>query len=102
MPRLTIDVSDEHAEFIEEEIATGRANSRADAIATIIGEARRYQALEEIGQLAREGIESGEPIPITPEYWEKKKQLIRKVQRARTKRLAASSFARERTGNSTR
>jgi antitoxin ParD1/3/4 len=82
---MTIDVSDENAQFIEQDIAAGRAASRTDAIASIIREARRYRALEEVGRLAREGIESGEPIPITPEYWEKKDELIRNRRRTRSK-----------------
>jgi antitoxin ParD1/3/4 len=82
---MTIDVSEEHAEFIEQDIAAGRAASRAEAIAVIIREARHYRVLEEIGRLAQEGIDSGEPIPITPEYWEKKKQALRGRHRTRSK-----------------
>ena len=85
MPRVTVELSAEDAAFIEDEVSAGRAGSRAEAVAAFIREAQRYRALEEIGRLAREGIESGDPIPVTPEYWEKKRQVFAARRRTRSK-----------------
>jgi len=85
MPRMTIEFSTEHAALIENEINSGRASTRNEAMAAIIRQAVRFRELEELGRLAKEGIESGEPIPVTPAYWQKKKRAIDARQRARAK-----------------
>ena len=85
MPRVTVELSAEDAALIEDEIAAGRAASRTEAVAAFIGEAQRYRALEEVGRLAQERIASGDPIPVTPEYWEKKRQAFAARRRAQPK-----------------
>jgi Arc/MetJ-type ribon-helix-helix transcriptional regulator len=84
MPRVTVELTEEDVASIEDEVSAGRAGSRAEAVAAFIREAQRFRALEEIGRLAREGIESGEPIPVTPAYWEKKRKAF-EARRARPK-----------------
>jgi Arc/MetJ-type ribon-helix-helix transcriptional regulator len=84
MPRITIELSDEDVASIEAEVDAGRAANRATAVAALIDDARRYRVLEEIGRLAQEGIESGEPIPVTPEYWQKKRAAFRARRKLRS------------------
>ena len=85
MPRMTIEISTEHAALIDDEVNSGRASTRKEAMATIIREALRFRELEELGRLAKEGIRSGEPIPVNAAYWQKKKRAIDARQRTRSK-----------------
>jgi antitoxin ParD1/3/4 len=74
MPRLTVDVSEADAEFIESQVTAGRGATRTEVVAGLIREARERAALEYLDQLVREGLDSGPPIPVTDEYWERRRQ----------------------------
>ena len=48
---------------------------------------QKRRAQEKLEALLLEGINSGKPIEITPEYWEKKRQqLVRRHRQAKGKR----------------
>ncbi len=39
-----------------------------------LAEDQERAALERLGQLVKEGLESGDPIPVTDEFWERRRQ----------------------------
>lgn len=74
MPRVSVELSAEDFAYLEAELADGAGKSISDLLARAIKDYRRARGLEELERLAKEGIDSGEPIEITPDYWERKKQ----------------------------
>jgi len=58
--------------FVDEQVAAGRFSSPSDYIVSLVEEARRNAARERLEQLLLEGLDSGPPIEVTPDYWEKK------------------------------
>jgi antitoxin ParD1/3/4 len=74
MPRLTIELSADDLAYLEAELADGRGRTLDDLLAQAVHEYRRARGAKELDRLVEEAIDSGEPIEITPDYWERKKQ----------------------------
>lgn len=74
MPKVTVELSQGELEYLEAELADGRGKSVADLLSRAIQDYRRARGAEELDRLVEEAIDSGEPIEITPDYWERKKQ----------------------------
>lgn len=66
-------------EFIDQQIARLGLDTPSDYVYELVREAQERLSEERIEQLLLEAIDSGEPIEVTPEYWEKKRaELIEK------------------------
>jgi Arc/MetJ-type ribon-helix-helix transcriptional regulator len=74
MPRISIDLSPDDFAFVETEIVEASLGSASELVRIALAEYRRGRALDEVDRLVEEALESGEPIPVTPEYWERKKR----------------------------
>lgn len=62
-------------EFVEQQIASGEYSTVSEYFSELVREdKRRKEVLEE---LLLKGLDSGQPIDVTPEYWEKKKAVLR-------------------------
>lgn len=83
MPRVTVDLSADDLAYLEAELADGRAKSVDDLFARAVKDYRRARGAEELDRLVDEAIDSGEPVEITPDYWERKKQEFLARRRAR-------------------
>jgi hypothetical protein len=73
MSRLTVALSAEDLAYLEAELADGRGKSVNDLPAQAIKDYRRARGAEELDRLLEEAIDNGEPVEITPDYWERKK-----------------------------
>jgi antitoxin ParD1/3/4 len=83
MPQLQIVLSDDNQAFVSEQVAAGQFAGPSDYIATLLETARKKAIRERVDALLIEGLDSGTPIEVTPEYWRKKKEeLARKYGRA--------------------
>jgi antitoxin ParD1/3/4 len=71
---ITVQLPDTAQSFIDEQVASGRFTSPSDFIANLVEQARRQAAHERIENLLLEGLDSGPPIEVTPDYWEKRKE----------------------------
>jgi antitoxin ParD1/3/4 len=85
MPKVNVELSQDDLDYLEAELADGCGKSVDDLLTRAIKDYRRARGLEELERLAQEGIDSGEPFEVTPEYWERKKQEFLARRRASTK-----------------
>src|SRR5687767_3814460 len=72
MNTLTITLSDAQKEFVSREVAEGKYASPEELIRHLLDEAQKRKAHERVEELLLEGLNSGDPIPVTAEYWEEK------------------------------
>jgi antitoxin ParD1/3/4 len=83
MPDLSIHLSDDSQAFVQDQVAAGSFSSPSDYVASLIESARKQAAHSRVEALLIEGLESGPPIDVSPEYWrQKKEEWSRKYDRA--------------------
>jgi antitoxin ParD1/3/4 len=61
-------------EFVEAEAARSGCTTTSEYVRRLIHDAQRRTAQEELERKLVLGLDSGEPIDITPEYWERKRR----------------------------
>jgi len=73
--------------FVLERVAEGGYSGVNEYINQLINDDRRRRAEERVALLIAEGLQSGEPIPVTPDYWDvKKRQFIERAGKVITPR----------------
>jgi antitoxin ParD1/3/4 len=70
---MNISLPDPLKEFVEAQVRAGGYSSASEYIRELIRRAQKEHSEEELERLLLEGLKSGEPIPVTPEYWAKKR-----------------------------
>jgi len=63
-------------EFIDAQLAENGYSTASEYIGALIREEQKRQAEEKLEALLIEGLESGPPIEVTPEFWEKKRTAL--------------------------
>jgi len=71
MTSIQITLPESANRFIEEQIATGKYDSASKLVLDLVEKARIQAAKENLAELIREGMESGEGIEVTDEFWER-------------------------------
>jgi antitoxin ParD1/3/4 len=69
---LNISLPTELRAFIEERARLGGFHSVSEYMRDVMRQERRRVEQEKLERLLLEGLESGEPIPVTKEYFERK------------------------------
>ena len=73
--------------WVEAQIEAGRYGNLSEYIRELIRRDQDRAAQERLERLLLEGLESGNPIDVTPEFWERKKQeLIRRSEKLSRKK----------------
>ncbi len=62
--------------FLDEQVAKAGNGTASDFILKLLREEQKRQLRAEIDATLIASIESGEPIEITPEYWEQKRRRL--------------------------
>jgi antitoxin ParD1/3/4 len=62
--------------FVQERVAEGGYSSASEYVRELIRADQRRKAQDRIDALLLQGLDSGEPIPVTREYWEEKKRQL--------------------------
>src|SRR5690349_14215480 len=71
---VEIQLPDALAKFVEAEAEAGSfENPSAYVEELVVREAQRMAVSRRLEELVREGLESGEPIEVTPEWWARKR-----------------------------
>lgn len=81
MTTLNISLPDSMRAFIDEQIALGGYSTASEYIRDLIRQAQKQAAQEKLDSLLIEGLESGEPIEITDEWWQAKQERLIKLRR---------------------
>jgi antitoxin ParD1/3/4 len=74
MSALTVSLSDDAREFVEAEATAGGFESPDSYIQGLIRAEQKRKAREKLEALIIEGLESGEPTPMTAEDWDSLRQ----------------------------
>lgn len=87
MASLNISLPQSMKDFVEGQVESAGFSTPSEYIRSLIRDDQKRRSDEKLEALLLEGLNSGEPIEITPEFWERKRtQLIerhRKKTRAR-------------------
>ena len=79
MTSLNISLPQTLKDFVEGQVETHGFSTPSEYIRSLIRDDQKRQAEERLEALLLEGLNSGEPIEITPESWERKRaQLVEK------------------------
>lgn len=77
MTSLNISLPLSLKEYVEKQVAAGGYSTPSEYLRELLRQDQKQRAEEKLEALLLEGLDSGEPIEITPEYWERKRsQLI--------------------------
>jgi antitoxin ParD1/3/4 len=76
MTTLNISLPDAMRAFIDEEIAKGGYSTASEYIRDLIRQAQKKAEEKKLETMLLEGLDSGEPIEVTDEWWEQKRTQI--------------------------
>jgi antitoxin ParD1/3/4 len=74
MTQLTIALPDQAQSYINEQLAEGSYATVDELIVSLILAEEKRQTQHKLNTMIREGLQSGEPIAITDEWWEKNRE----------------------------
>lgn len=84
MDTMNVALPESLKSFVQERVADGGYSSVSEYIRELIRADQKHRLEERIDALLLEGLDSGAPIEVTPDYWESKKQKL-------TERLAKAN-----------
>ena len=90
---MTISLPDELKSFIEQRTKAGSFASNSEFIRQLVREDQKRAERERLEGLLLEGLDSGQPIRATDEYW---KDLRKRVEQRNTGRVASAAKAGKR------
>ncbi|WP_315790891.1 ribbon-helix-helix domain-containing protein [Fischerella sp. JS2] len=73
MTNINIFLSDSMKTFVEEQVTKGGYGSISEYLIELINQDQQRKAQEYTEELLIEGLESGEAIEVTDEWWEQKR-----------------------------
>jgi antitoxin ParD1/3/4 len=76
METMNIALPESMKHFVQEQVTEGGYSSVSEYVRDLIRAAQKRKAEERIDTLLLEGLDSGQPIPVTAEYWEEKKRRL--------------------------
>jgi antitoxin ParD1/3/4 len=71
---LNVSLPRPQREFVEAEAARSGCTTTSEYVRRLIHDAQKRAAHDELERKLLEGLRSGAPIEITPEYWERKRK----------------------------
>lgn len=79
MTTLNILLPDFMQAFVAEQVAKGGYSNASEYIHHLISQAHKQAQQEQLEAMLLDGLESGEPIEVTDEWWEQKRaQLVQR------------------------
>jgi len=66
---MNISLPDEMRAFVEEQLKNGGYSTASEYVRELIRNAQKEKAKARLEALLLEGLDSGDPIDVTPEYW---------------------------------
>jgi antitoxin ParD1/3/4 len=84
METMNIALPESMKHFVQERVTAGGYSSVSEYVRELIRADQKRKTEERIDTLLLEGLESGQPVAVTDEYWDEKKRKL-------TERLAKAS-----------
>jgi antitoxin ParD1/3/4 len=94
MTSMNISLPEEMKAFVDEQMSGGAYGSASEYVRELIRQAQRRAAQERLENRLLDGLDSGEPIPVSPAFWEKRRKILAariKTRRRRTGKRGKSS-----------
>ncbi len=89
MTTVTISLPDSLKEFVDTQVATKGYGNVSEYFRSLLREAQQNEADARLEALLLEGLASGDPIPVTKEFWEsfaaKTEKIVEKYATRKTK-----------------
>jgi antitoxin ParD1/3/4 len=101
MPTLTISMPDSLKTFIEGEVETRGYGNVSEYVRTLVRGEQERQANVRLEALLLEGLNSGEPVDVTPEFWSELRHDAATIL-ARQKKSGKGQAKRESSGAASR
>jgi antitoxin ParD1/3/4 len=76
METMNIALPESMKHFVQERVTKGGYSSVSEYVRELIRADQKRKVEERIDTLLLEGVESGQPIPVTEEYWDEKKRKL--------------------------
>ena len=76
METMNIALPESMKHFVQERVTEGGYSSVSEYIRELIRADQKRNAQERIDSLLLEGLDSGKPVAVTPEYWAEKKRRL--------------------------
>jgi antitoxin ParD1/3/4 len=76
MDTMNVALPESMKSFVQDRVAEGGYSSVSEYIRELIRADQKRKAEERIDALLLEGLDSGQPVSVTSEYWEAKKQKL--------------------------
>ena len=76
MDTMNIAPPESMKQFVQGRVSEGGYSSVSEYVRELIRADQQRKAEERIDALLLEGLDSGDPIPVTKEYWEEKKRKL--------------------------
>lgn len=73
MINLSLLLPESFKDFIDQQVAKGGYSAPDEYLCDLVREARERAVEEHLEKLLLEGLDSGDPIEVTPEYWREKR-----------------------------
>ena len=85
MTSLNISLPQALRDYVEGQVRDSGYSTPSEYVRSLLREDQKRRSQEKLEALLLEGLESGKPIEITPEYWEgKRRQLVQRHNRKKT------------------
>ena len=82
MASLNISLPQSLKDYVENQVRDSGYSTPSEYLRELVREDQKRRASQRLEALLLEGLNSGDPIEITPEYWEnKRKQLVERHSR---------------------
>lgn len=83
MPTMNISLPEAMKSFVEEQVQKGEYGSASEYVRDLVRRDQQVRAQAKLEALLIEGIESGEPMPVTASYWDALKRDLAKRRKKR-------------------
>ncbi len=76
MDTMNIALPESMKHFVKEQVTAGGYSSASEYVRELIRADQKRKVEDRIDALLLEGLDSGQPIPVTQEYWDEKKRKL--------------------------
>lgn len=88
MTNMNVSLPESLKEYVEEQVNEGDYGTVSEYLRELIREDKKRKAQERLETLLLEGLESGDPVAVTPEFW---KQLWGRVDARKKEKRGGST-----------
>ena len=76
MASLNISLPQSLKDYVEDRVSVGGYSTPSEYLRELLRQDQKQRTEDKLETLLLEGLESGEPIEITPEFWENKRKRL--------------------------